>query len=300
MIQEKKRVALLSVFAAIFLTGFKLVIGILTGSLGILSEALHSGLDLVAAVITYFSVRISDKPADKEHNYGHGKIENFSALIETLLLLITCAWIIYEAIGRLTSGKTHIEVTAWSYIVVISSIIIDITRSRALSRVAKKYNSQALEADALHFSTDIWSSAVVFLGLICANFGFFFADSVAALGVALIVLFVSYRLGKRAVEVLLDKAPQETIKKVEQVLATYSEVKKFHSLKIRTAGADTFIKFNIHLEPDSSLRNVHELCDRIEKDLNAIIPRSEVYIHAEPQDISHILAEGDGNNNKTI
>ena len=152
MVKEKKRVALFSVFAAIFITGFKLIIGILTGSLGILSEALHSGLDLVAAIITYFSVQISDKPADKEHNYGHGKVENFSALIETLLLLITCVWIIYEAIQRLTSGNTHIEINAWSYIVVISSIIIDATRSRALYKVAKKHNSQALEADALHFS----------------------------------------------------------------------------------------------------------------------------------------------------
>jgi cation diffusion facilitator family transporter len=298
MVKEKKRVALISVFAAIFLTGFKLLIGILTGSLGILSEALHSGLDLVAAVITYFSVRISDKPADTEHNYGHGKIENFSALIETILLLITCGWILSEAMERLISGKTHIAVNVWSYIVVISSIIIDTTRSRALYKVAKKYNSQALEADALHFSTDIWSSTVVLFGLICANFGFFFADSVAALVVALIVLFVSYKLGKRAVDVLLDKAPQETTEKVKQVLMTYNEVKKFHSLKIRTAGADTFIKFNIHLEPDSSLRNVHELCDKIEKDLIVIIPRSEVYIHAEPQDISHIQAEIEENDNK--
>jgi cation diffusion facilitator family transporter len=195
MQQEKLNVALVSVFAAVFLTGSKLVIGIMTGSLGILSEALHSGLDLVAAVITYFSVRISDKPADKQHNYGHGKIENFSAFIETILLVITCIWIVYEASNRLISGKTHIEVGAWSYIVVVSSIVIDISRSRALSRVAKKYNSQALEADALHFATDIWSSAVVLLGLICANFGYYFADSIAALGVAIIVLFVSYQLG---------------------------------------------------------------------------------------------------------
>ena len=154
---EKKRVALLSVLAAIFLTGFKMIIGILTGSLGILSEALHSTLDLIAAVITFFSVSISDKPADKEHNYGHGKVENFSALIETLLLLITCIWIIYEAINRLVTGETEIKVNIWSYIVVITAIIIDVTRSRALSKVAKKHNSQALEADALHFSTDVWS-----------------------------------------------------------------------------------------------------------------------------------------------
>jgi len=298
MVKEKKRVALISVFAAIFLTSFKLVVGVITGSLGILSEALHSGLDLVAAVITYFSVRISDKPADKEHHFGHGKIENFSAFVETILLLITCAWIIYEAVGRLTTGNTHIEINSWSYIVVISSIVIDISRSRALYKVARKHNSQALEADALHFSTDILSSAVVLFGLICANFGFFFADSVAALVVALIVLFVSYKLGKKAVDVLLDKAPQEKTDVIQQVIANYPEVKQVHDIKVRTAGADTFIKFNIHVDPDLNMRKVHELCDRIENELNTIIPRSEVYIHAEPQEISHI--ENDENKQETL
>jgi len=295
VVEEKKRVALISVFAAIFLTGFKLIIGVITGSLGILSEGLHSGLDLVAAVITYFSVRISDKPADKNHNFGHGKIENFSAFIETILLLITCGWIIYEAIGRLVSGNTNIEVTVWSYIVITSSILIDVGRSRALSKVAKKYNSQALEADALHFSTDIWSSAVVFFGLICANFGFFFADSVAALLVALIVLYVAFRLGKKAVDVLLDRAPQNTINIVQQTLATFPQVRHYHSLKVRTAGADTFIKLNIHLDPDLSLLEVHEICDKIEKELAALINRSEVNIHAEPQDLRHIQTENNEN-----
>jgi cation diffusion facilitator family transporter len=175
--------------------------------------------------------------------------------------------------------------------VVISSIIIDITRSRALYKVAKKHNSQALEADALHFSTDIWSSAVVLFGLICANLGFYSADAIAALLVALIVLFVSYRLGKKAVDVLLDKAPQDIVPKVRNVLGNYSEVKQYHSLKVRTAGADTFIKFNIHVDPDSSIRQIHELCDDIEHEINSIIPRSEVYIHAEPQDINHLKAE---------
>ena len=291
MQQEKLNVAFFSVIAAVFLTGSKLIIGILTGSLGILSEALHSGLDMVAAVITYFSVRVSDKPADKQHNYGHGKIENFSALVETFLLLITCVWIIFEASERLMTGKTHIELSIWSYIVVISSILIDITRARALSRVAKKYNSQALEADALHFSTDIWSSAVVLLGLICANFGFYFADSVAALGVAVIVLSVSYRLGKRSIDVLLDKAPQETIDIVRDTLSEITEVKHFHSLKIRTAGADTFVKVNVHLDPDLSLRCVHEICDKIEREIGSRIQRSEVYVHAEPQDLSHLENE---------
>jgi len=298
MIKEKKRVALLSVLAAIFLTGFKFVVGVLTGSLGILSEALHSAIDLIAAVITYFSVKISDKPADKEHNYGHGKIENFSALMETLLLLITCAWIIYEAVDRLVYGNIEIEVNIWSYIVIISAIFIDISRSKALNKVAKKYNSQALEADALHFTTDIWSSTVVLFGLICANFGYFYADSIAALIVALIVLFVSFRLGKKAVDVLLDKAPIETIKKVEEVLSFYSEVKDFHGLKVRTAGADTFIKFNIHLEPKSSLQSVHILCDKIEENISALIPRCEVYIHAEPHDADQTEEHTSANNIK--
>lgn len=301
MTQEKNRVAILSVIAAIFLTGFKLIVGILTGSLGILSEALHSALDMVAAIITFFAVRISDKPADEQHNYGHGKVENFSAFIETILLLVTCIWIVIEAIDRLTSGNTHIEISAWSYIVVISSILIDITRSRALYKVAKKHNSQALEADALHFSTDIWSSAVVLFGLICANFGLYFADSVAAIMVAVIVLFVSFRLGKKAIDVLLDKAPVETIRVVEKTLASFSEIRMYHHLKVRTAGADTFIKFNIHLDPDLSLREVHLLCDRIEHRLMEQIKRSEIYIHVEPQDSCHLEDEEKltGTRNKT-
>ncbi len=300
MIKEKERVALISIFAAIFLTGFKLVVGIITGSLGILSEALRSALDLVAAVITYFSVRISDKPAYKNHNYGHGKIENFSAFIETILLVITCTWILYEAIERLISGKTEIEINIWSYIVIISSIIIDINRSQMLSKAAKKYNSQALEADALHFSTDIWSSTVVLFGLICANFGFFFADSVAALVVALIVLVVSYKLGKKAMDVLLDKAPQDTINIVEQKIATFPFVKHFHNLKVRTSGADTFIKFNIHLDPDLPLKQVHNLCDKIETEISSTIARSEIFIHAEPHDLNHIEIEENEDLNKII
>lgn len=291
MQKEKKKVAFLSVIAAIFLTGSKLLIGLLTGSLGILSEALHSALDLFAALITYFSVSVSDKPADKQHNFGHGKIENFSALIETVLLLITCIWIVVEAINRLATGATHIEVNIWSFLVVIASIAVDVTRSRALYRVAKKYNSQALEADALHFSTDIWSSVVVLLGLISANFGLYFADSVAALGVAAVVLLVSFRLGKKAIAVLLDTAPPKTIALVKNTLAEFPEIKHFHSLKVRTAGADTFVKVNVHLDPEMSLRQVHEICDKIEQEIGNRIERSEVYIHAEPQEALHTQSE---------
>jgi len=292
MNKEKKKVALWSVIAAIFITAFKLTIGLLTGSLSILSEALHSGLDMIASIITFFTVRVSDKPADREHNYGHGKVENLSAFIETILLLLTCIWIIYEAIHRLTSGKLDIEVSVWSYVVVISSIIIDFTRSRALSRVAKKHNSQALEADALNFSTDIWSSTVVLFGLICYQFLHWHkADSIAAMMVALIVLYVSSQLGKRAIDVLLDKSPVGTAKIVREILKEFPEVLKYHGLKARTAGADTFIKFNVHFNPDLSLREVHEVCDKIESEINKRIVRSEVYIHAEPEETNHLENE---------
>jgi cation diffusion facilitator family transporter len=282
MINEKQRVAGISVFAAVFLTGFKLIIGLLTGSLGLLSEALHSGLDLVAAAITFFSVRISDKPPDRRHNFGHGKIENFSAFIETILLLITCIWIINEAVQRLISGKTEIEVSVWSYIVVITSIVLDTGRSRALSKVAKKYNSQALEADALHFSTDIWSSAVVLLGLICANFGLFIADSVAALVVALIVIVISYRLGKRSIEVLLDYAPWEKVTKIEDLLMSMSEIDSFSNLKVRTAGADTFVSVILKLNPEMKFNLAHDICDKTETEIRRIIDRCDVLVHVEP------------------
>jgi cation diffusion facilitator family transporter len=284
MYNEKQRVAGVSVLAAIFLTGIKLVIGIITGSLGLISEALHSGLDLVAAVVTFFSVSLSDNPPDREHNFGHGKIENFSAFVETILLLITCVWIIYEASHRLISGNTHIEISKWSYVVVILSIIVDFTRSRALGRVARKYNSQALEADALHFSTDIWSSLVVLLGLVCANFGFFFADSVAALMVAFIVIVISYRLGKRSIEVLLDYAPKEKQSRIVNILKSIPELNAFRNVKVRTAGPYTFVSVIVSLNPQLHIKYAHEICDKVENEICREVEKCDVIIHVEPVD----------------
>lgn len=284
MEKKKKRVALLSVLAAILLTGFKLVVGLLTGSIGILSEALHSALDMVAAAITYFAVSVSDKPADKDHNFGHGKVENLSAFIETLLLLVTCVWIISEALHRLTSGETMIEVTFWSFAVVITSIVIDFSRARALKKVAKETNSQALEADALHFSTDIWSSSVVLVGLICASFGFFMADAIAALCVAAIVIYISFKLGKRSIEVLLDKVPEDTRLKIEEVMARVSEITTYHDLKVRASGADTFVELNIHVNPQITIEEAHRITENIEAEIRNVIPRCEVHVHAEPEE----------------
>src|SRR5258707_1749357 len=162
---ESRAVAGNSVLAALVITSLKIIVGVATGSLGILSEAAHSGLDLIAALVTFFSVRVSDKPADADHQYGHGKFENFSAFIETGLLLLTCVWIVYESIKRLFFHSVEIEPSIAAFLVMLLSIAVDAWRSRALGRIATKYDSQALEADALHFSTDIWSSGVVIVGL---------------------------------------------------------------------------------------------------------------------------------------
>ena len=165
--REKLRVAVSSLLAATVLTVLKLVVGLRTHSLGILAEAAHSGLDLLAAGVTLWAVHMSSRPADRKQTYGYGKFENLSALFETLLLLVTCLWIVYEASRRLFfHGPIEVDPSVWAFLVVMLSIVVDFSRSRALLRVSKKYHSQALEADALHFSTDIWSSCVVLFGLI--------------------------------------------------------------------------------------------------------------------------------------
>ena len=279
---EKSSVAKTSVAAAIFLTAFKLIVGFTTGSLGILSEALHSGLDLVAAVITFFAVKFADQPADEDHNFGHGKIENYSALIETILLFITCAWIVYEAIRRLIFHDVEIEVTYWSFIVVITSILIDISRSRALYKVARKHNSQALEADALHFSTDIWSSFVVLIGLIGASFDFYYADPIAALSVAVIVLSVSYRLGKRSFDALIDKAPVGMSEQIKKIVESISEVKLSHDIKVRESGPQKFVELNIHVDKNMTIEKAHEISHKVEKEIMSRIKNIEVMVHPEP------------------
>jgi cation diffusion facilitator family transporter len=279
---HKNRIALTSVVAAVFLTSFKLVVGLLTGSLGILSEALHSALDLIAAVITLLAVRFADLPADNEHNYGHGKIENLSALIETFLLLVTCFWIIYESINRLIN-KHPIEINAFSFIVIITSILIDFSRSRALYRVARKYNSQALEADALHFSTDIWSSTVVLIGLIVYRFfNFVYADSIAALLVALIVLSVSYRLGRRAFDVLLDRAPSKIVDQINHVIDQIPGVIKYHDLRVREGGSYKFVELNIHVNKGLSIEDAHSISENVEDEITKKIPHCKVTVHIEP------------------
>jgi cation diffusion facilitator family transporter len=289
--REKRKAALSSVFAAVLLTLLKLIVGLLSGSLGILAEAAHSGLDLVAALVTFFAVRFSDRPPDAEHRYGHGKIENLSALIETLLLLITCVWIIYEAIQRLFFKSVEVEVSFWAFGVIVVSIVVDVSRSRMLYRVARKHNSQALEADALHFSTDIWSSSVVFVGLglvwLSGRLGpewawLARADAVAALVVAAIVIYVSLQLGRRAVSVLLDAAPPGSIERVANEARQVPGVQAVGPVRVRQAGASTFADLTVAVERSASLEEAHEIASEVEARVSSLLYPGDVVVHVDP------------------
>ncbi|HTO94848.1 MAG TPA: cation diffusion facilitator family transporter, partial [Bacteroidota bacterium] len=231
--REKSRVALSSVVAAVFITALKLVVGLETNSLGILSEAAHSGLDMLAAILTLVAVRIAARPPDKEHPYGHGKVENISAFMETMLLVATCIWIIKEAVERLVTGSAHVEANFWGFGVIVLSIVVDISRSRALRRAAKTYRSQALEADALHFSSDIWSSLTVLAGLVFVSIGYSSLDAVAALAVAVMVLVVSYRLARRTIDALMDRVPERLAEQIEDKIKTVDGVQEVRSLRVR-------------------------------------------------------------------
>jgi cation diffusion facilitator family transporter len=293
-VKEKKSAAANSVFAALALTGMKLVVGLLTGSLGILAEAAHSGLDLVAAFITFLAVRVSDRPADVVHPYGHGKVENFSALVETLLLVVTCAWIIYEAVIRIFVRHVEITPNAWAFLVVIVSIVIDVSRSRMLYRAARKHHSQALEADALHFSTDVWSSTVVLAGLGLVWLGQHVlprhapilqkADAVAALGVAFIVLLVSYKLGKRTVDALLDSAPDGLPEKINELAAGVDGVIRAGQVRVRRSGPRVFVDMNVEVDRNLSFERTHAIAEAVEAQIQTVAPGADVVVHTDPRE----------------
>jgi len=284
---EKKAVALNSIYAAVGITLLKVTVGITTGSLGILSEAAHSGLDLVAAAITYFSVRVSDKPADADHQYGHGKFESFSAFIETGLLLLTCVWIVYEACKRLFFHSVEIEPSVWAFAVMATSIVVDYWRSRRLQRIANKYDSQALRADALHFSTDIWSSAVVILGLALVLAGRQYsqpllkkADPIAALIVACIVVYVSWRLARQTIDALLDAAPAGVRNRIIQELYRMNGVLEVDQVRIRKAGSRYFADVSVAMSRNVTFQKSEQVSNEVAARIRAVLPDADVVVNA--------------------
>src|SRR6202045_2932118 len=288
-VKEKKRAALLSVGSALALVSLKTFLVLRTGSLGVLSEALHSGLDLVAAIITFLSVRVSDEPADERHPYGHGKFENFSAFVETGLLLLTALYIIYEAFMRLFFRSVHIEPSITAIVILFCALAIDVTRARALSRVAKKFSSDALEADALHFSTDVWSPVVVIfgVGLVWAGEAWnmpylIYADAIAGLAVAGVILWVGSQLGRRTVDALLDAAPEGLQQEIARAIARMDGVLDVDRVRVRRAGNHHFVDATVSVARTASLEQVHALSDAIEKRIGEIVP-ADVMVHAEPR-----------------
>ncbi|HUJ94367.1 MAG TPA: cation diffusion facilitator family transporter [Terriglobales bacterium] len=290
MRSEKRSVAANSVVAAVAITGLKLLVGISTGSLGILSEAAHSGLDLIAAVITLLSIRVSDKPADAEHQYGHGKVENFSAFMETGLLLLTCVWIIYEAMQRLFFHRVEIEPSIAAFLVLFVSMGVDFWRSRALGRIAAKYDSQALEADALHFSTDIWSTGVVVLGLVLVMVGrarniewLRDADPVAALFVAGVVVSVSWRLARRTIDALLDAAPAGIRNKIIAAVSKVDGLLEVDRVRIRRAGNRYFADLHIGLARNVTFQRSEQVADAVTGAVQEILPDADVVVRSVPR-----------------
>jgi cation diffusion facilitator family transporter len=287
---EKRSAAGNSVLAAILITGLKIAVGVTTGSLGILSEAAHSGLDLIASLLTFFSVGVSDKPADAEHQYGHGKVENFSAFVETGLLLLTCAWIIYEAALRLFFRRIDIEPSIAAFAVMLFSMALDWWRSRVLGRIATKYDSQALEADALHFSTDIWSAGVVVLGLVLVLVGRTYhvewlrdSDPMAALFVAGVVVSVSWRLARRTIDALLDAAPAGVRSQIHDAVSRVDGVLEVDRVRIRRAGNRYFADLAVGLARTVTFQRSGQLVAAVTAAVHQVLPDADVTVQPLPR-----------------
>ncbi|MGD0716519.1 MAG: cation diffusion facilitator family transporter [Halobacteriota archaeon] len=284
---QKLRAATFSVFVNVLLLSTKIIVGVASGSLGMLAEAAHSLLDLLASGFAYTGIRSANRPFDEEHPYGHEKFENFSSLVQTALLGVTSIWIFYEAGLRLLTGfAIQIDSTLYYAIaIMVFAIIADFSVSRYLFQNARKYGSSALEADAYHFSTDIYSSAAVLLGLVAAKFGYAVVDPLAAIFVAIIMLTTSIRLGRKTTRVLVDAAPpKEITSKIRDVITDNRDITAFHDLRARQAGSSIFVDVSIHVGPNLSLGDAHNIANKLEKEIQTRVPNvKEVIIHIEPE-----------------
>jgi cation diffusion facilitator family transporter len=284
MQQEKEKAALNSIVASAGLTLAKAIVGVLSGSLAILSEAAHSLIDLAATAMTYFAVRVSDRPADAEHHYGHGKIESMSALAETVLLFGLSGVVIFEAGRRLLRLEDHVvEATAWAFAVIVVSVAVDYFRARQLSRVAAETRSEALEADALHFGSDMWSSLAVLVGLVGIRTGYSWADSAAALVVAAFVLLAAWRLASRTVSTLTDQAPPGSAKRIETIVRRVRGVVEIERLRVRRAGSVLFVDLSVAVSRTLPLDRVDEIKAAVVRAVTTEMPEAEVSVITTPR-----------------
>ncbi len=282
MANEKEAVALSSIFASGLLTALKLTVGILTGSLGILSEAAHSALDCGATILTYIAIRIGGKPADDDHPYGHGKVESIAALAETALLFLTSAYIIYAATHRLLYGGVEVE-ASWSAVGVMGfSMVLDFFRSRKLDKVARATNSPALEADALHFRSDIYSSGVVIVGLAAVYLGYPIGDPIAAFAVALFVLRAGYRLGKETIDTLIDTAPEGIEATVRTALKDVPDMVRIDRVRGGPRGSAVFVDIEVSVSRTLPLERVAEIKADVVARVLAVLEEAEVVVQTHP------------------
>ena len=283
MAGEKERVALSSILASGGLTVAKAAVGFATGSLAILTDAAHSLIDLLATVMTYFAVRVGDKPADAEHHYGHGKIESVSALAETALLFVLAAIVIWEAGHRLWEGSHEVEATPIAFAVILGAIVVDFFRSRALTRIAHKTSSEALHADALHFSSDMWASMAVLIGLGGVALGFSWADSVAAIAVSVLICVAAWKLGRKTIDTLTDTAPEGIAERVRSLLGRVKGVVAVERVRARKVGPTTFVDLEVATSRTLPLDRVAAIKDEIVQRLRAELGESEAAVTVVPR-----------------
>jgi cation diffusion facilitator family transporter len=287
MQEQKERVALTSIAASGALTLAKAIVGALSGSLALVSEAGHSALDFAATVMTYFAVRISGKPADEEHHYGHGKVESVAALIETGLLFVLSGFVIWEAVKRLLGDTGHlVEASIWAFAVIIASIVVDFFRARLLYRVAKETVSEALEADALHFGSDMWSSIAVLAGLGGVALGFSWADSAAAIVVAVFIIIAGWRLGRRTIETLTDTAPAGAADRITAAARRVPGVVAIERVRARAVGATLFVDLVVAVSRTLPLDRVAAIRAAVARAIKTEMPQAEVDVTTEPRALS--------------
>jgi cation diffusion facilitator family transporter len=280
---KKVSIARLSIISNSFLIVMKLIVGLISGSISIISEAIHSFMDLLASVIAFFSVRISDSPADERHPYGHGKFENVSGVIEAVLIFVAAFWIIYEAVKKI-ANPGEIENISYGFVVMLVSAIINFIVSRKLYRVAKETESIALEADALHLKTDVYTSAGVAFGLFLIWItGYHVLDPIIAIVVALLILKESIELFLKAYSPLLDiSLSDKELETIKSIIGSHcADNITFHDLRSRKAGNYNYIDFHLNLPENLTVKEAHQICDTIENDIKADLKNTEVTIHVE-------------------
>ena len=279
---EKQRIVITSIIASACLALFKLVIGFYTNSLGILSESFHSGLDVIAALMTFYAIKVVIKPPDSKFTYGYAKIESLSSLTQIFLLFLIAGYIFYEGLERIFFKIVEPEITFFSFAIMIISIVVDYGRSKALFRIARKYGSQAIEADALHFKADMISSSIVIAGLIVVlvlkipN-----ADAYAALIIACMIIYTSLGLGKRTLDVLLDKAPKGINHVILESVSGLEGVDKAHDVRVRNVGSKFFVDLHIEVPRTSTNDKAHKIATSVENQIRNIIPNSDVLVHVD-------------------